>query len=262
MTGVALAKLRRDGRVAHRVGGGAAGVGDVSFVAFACSLDGCEGFVGTQGLVGDGPGFAAQRGHRRVGRLGVGILGNAGGAVHKRDGCGMDRRKFRLQPRRRLDHIGDGKHERMNPQADFTHRGRIDALSIADRDDGIDQRVQHDAARIGLMTVGLDQPAFAQAGGQAFGRCGVAVHTAESLAALDDLLGAVEAAFRQQRREHAVLRRFPGVERLAHGAAVLLHAGGLSGSNAHRVGELLRIEPDQLAARHGCRNGAERTGET
>ncbi len=59
-------ELRRDGYVAHRIGGGAAGVGNVSFVAFACGLDGREGFVGAQGLVGNSLGFAAQRGHRRV----------------------------------------------------------------------------------------------------------------------------------------------------------------------------------------------------
>src|SRR6266436_5032408 len=50
--------------------------------------------------------------------------------------------KFSAEPGRRLDNIGDGKHQRMDPEADFGHRCRIDALSIADRDDGIDRRVQ------------------------------------------------------------------------------------------------------------------------
>ncbi len=149
----------------------------------------------------------------------------------------------------------------MDPQADFAHRCRVDALATADGDNGIDQRVQDDAARVGLMAIGLDQPALAEAGDQAFRRRGVAVHAAESLLTLDDFLRAVETAFCQQRRQNAILGRFPGVERLAHGAAVLLHAGRLGGANAHRAGELLRIESDQLAGRHRCRNGAERAGE-
>ena len=63
-----------------------------------------------------------------------------------------------------------------------------------------------------------------------------------------------------QRRQHAILRRLAGVEGFAHGAAVLLHAGGLRRRDPHHVGEFLRIEPDQLAGRGSRRDGAERTG--
>ena len=58
----------------------------------------------------------------------------------------------------------------------------------------------------------------------------------------------VEAALGQQRRQHAVGRGFAGVERLAHGAAVLLHAGGLRGRDAQRVSQPLRVELEQLTA--------------
>jgi hypothetical protein len=70
----------------------------------------------------------------------------------------------------------------------------------------------------------------------------VAVDAGEALATLDDLLGAVEAALGEQRREHTVGRRLAGVERLAHGAAVLLHAGGLRRCDPHRVSHALRVE--------------------
>ena len=51
------------------------------------------------------------------------------------------------------------------------------------------------------------------------------------------------------------------MEGFAHGAAVLLHAGRLGGGDPHRIGQPLRIEPDELAARDPGRDGAERAGQ-
>ena len=58
----------------------------------------------------------------------------------------------------------------------------------------------------------------------------------------------VEALLGQQRRQQAVRRRLAGVERLAHGAAVLLHAGRLRRGDAERIRHLLRIEAEQPPA--------------
>ena len=81
----------------------------------------------------------------------------------------------------------------MHPQNDLAHLDRIDPVAIAQRDHGVDQRMQHHAAGVGLMAVALDQPAVAEAGGQLVGR-GVAVDAREAALAFDDLLGRVEAA--------------------------------------------------------------------
>ena len=51
------------------------------------------------------------------------------------------------------------------------------------------------------------------------------------------------------------------MERLAHGAAVLLHAAGLRRGDAHRIGQPLRVEAEQLAAGDARRDAAERAGE-
>jgi len=82
----------------------------------------------------------------------------------------MQRAELRLQAGRGIDHVGDGENERVHPQADLAHAGGIDAVAVADRDDGIDQRMQHHPARIGLVAVGLDQPALIEAGIQLLGR--------------------------------------------------------------------------------------------
>ena len=99
----------------------------------------------------------------------------------------------------------------------------------------------------------------AEAGGELVGLCDVAVDAGEALAALDDLLGAVEAALGEQCREHAVRCRLAGVERLAGGAAVLLHAAGLGRGDAHGVGQPLAVEPDQLAGGDAGGDAAERS---
>ena len=71
----------------------------------------------------------------------------------------------------------------------------------------------------------------------------------------------IEAALGEQGRQHAVRGRLAGVQRLAHGAAVLLHAAGLGRGNPHRVGQPLRVEIEQLAAGDARRDRAERAGE-
>jgi hypothetical protein len=100
-----------------------------------------------------------------------------------------------------------------------------------------------------------------QAGGKLVGLRDVAVNARKALAALDDLLGAVETALRKKRREHAVCRRLPRMERFAGGTAVLLHAAGLGRGDAHRVGEPLAVEPDELAGGDAGRDAAERPRE-
>ena len=51
------------------------------------------------------------------------------------------------------------------------------------------------------------------------------------------------------------------MKRLTHGAAVLLHAGGLRRGNAERVRQLLGVKTEQTAARSSGSNRAERAGE-
>ena len=93
------------------------------------------------------------------------------------------------------------------------------------------------------------------------GSARVAVDARKALLAFDDLLRRIEAALGEQRRQHAVRGGLAGVQRLAHGAAVLLHAAGLGRGDAHRVGQLLRVEIEQLAAGDAGRDAAERAGE-
>ncbi len=61
----------------------------------------------------------------------------------------------------------------------LTAAGSI-CVAVAERDDGIDQRMQHHAAGIGLVAVALDQPAVAETGGQRVGRGHVAVDARRS----------------------------------------------------------------------------------
>ena len=89
----------------------------------------------------------------------------------------------------------------------------------------------------------------------------VAVDAAEAFFALDDFLRAVESALGEQRGQHAVGGGLAGVKRLAHGAAVLLHAGGLGGGDAQRISQALLVELEQLAGGRACRDAAERAGQ-
>jgi len=121
--------------------------------------------------------------------------------------------------------------------------------------------MQHHAARIGLVAVALDEPAVSGILRQPLRLGDIAVDAAEPLLAFDDLLRTVEPALGQQRRQHAVRGGLPGVERLAHGAAVLLHATGLRCGDAQAKGEPLRIEAEELAGGGAGRDGAERAGQ-
>src|SRR3984957_4918080 len=114
---------------------------------------------------------------------------------------------------------------------------------------------------MGLVAVGLDQPRAAEIGGQRLRRRDVAVDAGKAALALDDLLARVEAAFGEERCQHAILRRLAGVERLAHGAAVLLHAARLRRRDAERVRHPLRVEAEEAPARRARRDRPERAGE-
>ena len=121
--------------------------------------------------------------------------------------------------------------------------------------------MQHHAAGIGLVAVARDLPARAEIGEHQLRRRDIAVDAREAALAFDDLLGAVEALLRQQPGEQPVRRRAAGMERLAHGAAVLLHPGRLRGGDAERMRHLLRVEPEQLRRSRTGGDGAERAGE-
>ena len=140
----------------------------------------------------------------------------------------------------------------------LAYHDRIDRVAITNCDDGIDQRVQHHAAGVRLVAVGFDQPALSEPGGQLLRLRYIAVDASEALFALDDFLCAVESALGEQCRQHAVGRGLAGVKRLAHRAAILLHACSLGRCDAHRVGQPLPSEIEQPAAGDTCGNGSER----
>ena len=100
------------------------------------------------------------------------------------------RRELRLQAGRGLDHAGDGENQRVHPQRDLVDRGGIDLVAVADRDHGVDQRMQHHAAGVRLVAVALDQPGSPRPCGQVLWLGGVAVDPRKALLALDDLLRA------------------------------------------------------------------------
>src|SRR5262245_64500011 len=116
---------------------------------------------------------------------------------------------------------------------------------LAERDHRIEDRMQNDAARIRLVAVAGNLPAPAESVEHQLGLRNIAVDASEAALAFNDLLRGVEALLGQERRQQSARGCAAGVERLAHGAAVLLHAGRLGRGDAERMGRLLCVEAEQ-----------------
>src|SRR5262245_13894444 len=76
-------------------------------------------------------------------------------------------------------------------------------------------------------------------------------HAHQAAGAFEDAVSTGEAALRQQRRHHAVLRGFGGVKGLAHRAEYLAHAARLCPGDGECVDHLLLCELEQTTC-CGC----------
>src|SRR5690606_22591350 len=84
---------------------------------------------------------------------------------------------------------------------------------------------------------------------------------AEPALALQDLVGTVEIAFRQQPCKQAICCGLAGVERLAHRATILLQACRLGRADTQRKSLTPRIKTKRTARRRSGCDRAKCTGE-
>ena len=82
-----------------------------------------------------------------------------------------------------------------------------------------------------------------------------------AFAAFDDFCRAVKAFTRQQCCQQTVVGGLARMERLGHGAAVLLQAGRLRGRDAQAVIGLAAVEPQQSRSGNAGRQRAQRAGQ-
>src|SRR6185436_1191487 len=107
--------------------------------------------------------FLAQcRNIRGQGAL-VGILRDAGSAVDEGNGGRVGNAEFRLQPGLGLYQPGDQDGVRVHLELDRVDLARLDAGLLAGLDDGVDRRMQENAAGVWFVTVAVDLPARADA---------------------------------------------------------------------------------------------------
>ncbi len=122
--------------------------------------------------------------------------------------------------------VGTLEHQRM--AADNNLRNLLGSRQVAAQlEAGVDDREQHDAARVWLVGVGQDFPTLAQLAGDRVVADRVAGHRSETVAAFYRLLGAREAGLGEQRRGEAVLGGVADADALRHAAEALDEPGRL-----------------------------------
>ena len=148
----------------------------------------------------------AQRAHIRIGDAGILVLREACGAEQERNGGAVLQADLGVAPARDFGPVGALAHQRVAAHGDAADRVRRRAVTGAQFETGIDDREQHDAARIGLVGVRQYLPAFAEPAGHKREIDRVAGHRGEPVAPFDRRRGSGKPAVSEQRGGQSVLR--------------------------------------------------------
>ena len=123
------------------------------------------------------------------------------------------------------------KQQRMPRDRDGGNVRRRERIFAAQLEAGIEHRVEHNAAGIGLIGVPGDFPAFAQGGKKRIVFELITHGMRPALRSLDGTRGGGAAGLREQRRQQPIARGVADADILAAGGEILGNSRGLAGGN-------------------------------